>query len=111
MNIDIVNKQVAKKLEIKEADVKLINNFYWGSIKEHLYNYDPQPLNIDGICVLHPEKKLVKKAILKYIHRIRTIRKSKKFRSGSAKSKAYIERYKLYVKDFYNLRKYHKFTN
>lgn len=111
MNIDIVNKQVAKKLNIKEADVKLINNFYWGGIKQHLYDYNPQPLNIDSICVIHPEKKLVKKAILKYIQRVRRIRNSKKFKAGSAKSTLYIETYKKYIKNFYNLRKYHKFTN
>lgn len=111
MNIDIVNKQVANKLQIKEADVALINKFYWGQIKKHIYSYDPQPLTIDSICVFHPNKKMLKKAILKYIGRIRRIRNSKKFKAESVRLQNYIEVYNGYVRNFYKMRKYHKFTN
>lgn len=111
MNIDIVNKQIAQQLQVKEADVRLINAFYWGQVKQHLYNYDPQPLTIDGVCVFHPCKKKLKKAILKYIQRIRRIRNSKKFKAGSVTSQVYIQRYKDYISKLYKIRKHHKYTN
>lgn len=111
MNIDVVNKQVANKLNIKEADVRLINKFYWQQVRQHIYNYDPQPLTLTNICVIHPNKKLIKKAILKYIGRIRRIRNSKKFKAGSVRLQTYIERYNGYIRNFYKMRKYHKFTN
>lgn len=111
MNIDIINKQIANKLQLKEADVTLINKFYWAQVKQHFYNYDPQPLTIDGICVFHPNKKMLKKAILKYIGRIRRIRNSKKFKAGSVRLQSYIEAYKAYIASFYKMRKHHKYTN
>jgi hypothetical protein len=111
MNIDIVNRLVAGKLNIKESKVKLINQYYWHCVYRHLYDYNPNPVNIEGVCSIYPEKKLVKDAILKYIKRVRQVRKSKKFRPNSIKQQTYIERYTNMVAKFYKIRKTLKYTN
>lgn len=111
MNIEIVNKQVSKNLNIDEKKVALINKFYWSRIKEHIYSYNPNPVNIENICVLYPAPWLVKKSILYYINLIRKIKKSKRFAENSLKREGYINNYKEYVRNFLKLRKQNKFTN
>ena len=111
MNIDIINKQVSNNLKIKETKVKLVNSFYWSCIYRHLYDYNSSPLNIDYICVLYPDKYLLKKVIKLYINKIRFIRTSPKFRSGSVKQTNYIKTYSNALKWFLKLRKENKFTN
>ena len=111
MNIDIVNTHVASKLNAKVEDVKLVNKFYWDSINNHLYSFNPAPINIDGICVLYAHPFLLKKAILKYIHMIRKTRRSTKFKPDSILRKAYIEKQLKMLIGFLKIRKHNKFTN
>lgn len=111
MNIDIVNKQVADKLKLKESKVRLINQFYWQQIYQHLYSYDPLPVNIENVCVFYPHKKRIKETILLYVKKLRKIKTSKKFRPNSPTHQKYILLYTTYLKHFWALRKYHKFTN
>lgn len=111
MNIDIVNKQVANDLGIAENKVKLINSFYWRSIYEHLYSYSSSPVNIEQICVLYPNKYLIKKAIYMYIFKLKNLRNSKKFKEDSPKKQSYEEIYKATLRKFLKLRKDNKFTN
>lgn len=111
MNIDIVNKQVADKLKIKESKIKLINQYYWRQVYRHLYDFNPLPVNIENVCVLFPNKQLVKKSINFYIRKLRYIRKSRKFIHGSKKHLTYIERYTTLLRGFLKIRKQNKFTN
>jgi hypothetical protein len=111
MNIDIINRQVANNLNIKEAKVKLINQYYWHNIKQSLYNYSSEPISIEGICCIYPDKKLVKANILDYLKRIRNVRKSAKFLWGSEKQISYIEKYTAAIRHLLRIRKHLKFTN
>lgn len=111
MNIDIVNKQVSKNLNIEEKKVVLVNKYYWGKVKEHIYSYNSKPLNIECVCVIHPSPWHIKKAILHYIGMIRKIRYSKRFNNTSEKRNSYIEIYKQYIRNFLKLRKENKYTN
>lgn len=111
MNIDIVNKQISKTLNLSEKKVALINKFYWRNIYDHLYDYNEQPLNIDHICVLYNDKYLLKKAIRLYIKKIRFTKVSRKFKPDSNVRLAHIENYKKVLRELWRLRKAHKFTN
>lgn len=111
MNIDIVNKQVAEKLGIKEKKVQQINAFFWRNVADHIYGYNPQPVNIENICVLYPNKYKIKKEIYKYINKLRAIKSSRKFREGSPKFLSYVEQYSKMLRGFLKLRKENKFTN
>lgn len=111
MNIDIVNKVVADKNNVKVDRVELINKFYWKKIKNHLYEFDPQPLNIEYVCVIYPNKYYLKKEILKTIAQIRGIRVSPKFKDSSIKKESYIANLEHYLKGLLSIRKYHKYTN
>lgn len=111
MNIDIVNKQVSEKLGVSEKKVAIINKFYWRSIYDHLYSYDPRPLNIENVCVLYTDKYLIKKQILLYIRRIRNIQHSVKFKVYSPLRITYIDSYKEMLRKLWALRKKQKYTN
>lgn len=111
MNIDIVNKQVSTKLGILEKKVELVNKFYWRSIYDHLYSYDPRPLNIENVCVFNVDKYYLKKNINIYIRRIRRIRHSVKFKEYSNLRPVYIESYNIMISKLWKLRKQKKYTN
>lgn len=111
MNIEVINKQVSKDLSIEEKKVALVNNFYWGRIKAHIQNYEPEPINIENLFVIYPDKWLLKKYIYMYINKIRGMRNSGKFNVGSQKYGNYIENYKKVLRQFLKLRKIHKYTN
>ena len=111
MNIDIINTQVAMQTGLPEAQVKLINSFYWRKIYEHLYSYDPQPLNIENICVLYPNKHLVKKFLLTHIGYLRNADHNKRYIEGSVKHQGYITRIKNLIAAAWQIRKTNKFTN
>lgn len=111
MNIDIVTKQVSKKLNYPEKKVALLNRFYWRNVYDHFYSYNEQPLNIEYICVFFNDKWLVKKYIKYYIAKIRRTRTSKKFKPDSPMRISYIENYKRILRDVWRLRKVHKYTN
>jgi hypothetical protein len=111
MNIDIINKQVSKELGIDEKKVAIINKFYWRKAYDHFYDYNERPLNIEYVCVFHPDKWLVRKTILKYILKIRKTLKSTKFKEGSIKQQRYIESYKKMIRDLWKIRKLNKYTN
>ncbi len=102
MNIDIVNKQVSRKLGINEKKVTLVNKFYWDCIKQHIYSYNPNPVNIDSVCVLYPAHWLIKDAILHYVAKIRKLKK---------KNSLITETYNVMLRHFWNMRKVNKFTN
>lgn len=111
MNIDIVNKQVSAKLNIKESTVALINGYYWSRVKKHIYDYDPRPVNIENVCVLYPNKYRLKGCIYEYIERLRKLKKGEKYIIGSEKFLDVLEDYKFILRKYLNLRKYYKFTN
>lgn len=111
MNIDIVNKQVANKLGIKEAKVAHVNKFYWHTIKEHLYRFDARPVNIESVCVIYPTHYSVKKAIKLYIKKIRHTRISKRYKEGSLIREGIIESYKKLLRGFWLIRKTNQYTN
>lgn len=111
MNIDIVNKRVSNKLNINEKKVAQINKFYWRSVYDHFYSYNPQPVNIDYVCVLYPDKWLLKKAIKRYIQKIRATIVSKRFKPVSGVREYYIEYYKGILIKLLKVRKHHKYTN
>lgn len=111
MNIEIVNKQISTKLNLSERDVEQINKFYWQRIKQHIYNYNPAPLNISNICVLYPMGKLNKKLIQYVIKKIRYTRISKRFSPTSNRRLIYIDNYNKILRKLLAMRKYNKFTN
>lgn len=111
MNIDIVNKEIANELSIKEKDAELINKFYWNKNKEHMDTYNVSPLNVEGLFVFHPDKWFVKKAIYRYIFILRNLYSSKKYNHNSKKYKAYAENYTLLLRKAWNVRKQLKYTN
>ena len=111
MNIDIVNKMVSNKLKVNETVVAKIHLHYWKSIKEHIYSYNPQPINIANICVLHASKILVKNAILKQIYKIRAIKKSQRYSEDSALRDAALAKYYKDLRKFIAMRKTNKYTN
>lgn len=111
MNIDIVNKQVSKKLGANERKVTLTNKFYWRKVYDHLYGYDDRPITIENVCVFYQDKYLIKKQIKKYVSRIRATIISKKFAPISPKREGYIESYKKNLRELWRLRKLNKYTN
>lgn len=111
MNIDIVNRQVSEKLGVPEKKVALLNKFYWRSVYDHLYSYDQRPLNVENVCVFYVDKRSLKKQILLYIKRIRTIRHSVKFKVYSKLRPIYIEGYKDMIRKLWRLRKEKQYTN
>lgn len=111
MNIDIVNKQVSKKLDIRESKVKLVNAFYWKSIREHIYSFNPKPVNIEFVCVFYPSRTSIKRAIGYYIKRIRSLQVSKRFKEVSLVRTGMIERHIATLKGFLKIRKDNKYTN
>lgn len=111
MNIDIINRQVADKLAIKESKVRLINTFFWQNVKQHLYDYNSKPVNIENVCVLYPDKYKVKKEIYKYIGKLKALKYTKKFKPGSIKHQSIIDQYNKMLRGFLKIRKENKFTN
>lgn len=111
MNIEIVNKQVSEKCGIQERKVELVNKFYWRSIYDHLYSYDPRPINIENVCVLHVERWRLKKAILLYVKKIRNTLASTKFKVDSPKRIVYLERYRSLLGKLWRLRKQKEYIN
>lgn len=110
MNIDIINTQVAKKLNISQKLVADINKVYWNNIYKHLYSYNSSPITIDYICVLYPNKYSVKKGILDCISKLRNINNTR-FKEGTKGH----ERFKMVtidiLKKLWKIRKDNAFTN
>jgi hypothetical protein len=111
MNIDLVNKEVSKKLSIKEKHVSLVNSFYWRSIYEHIYRYDERPINIQGVCVLYITEWTVKKRLVELISKIRRIKKSTRYKENSFKKSDIIRKYNETLKKVWDIRKKNKYTN
>lgn len=111
MNIDIVNKELSNKLGIKESKIALVNKFYWDKVKKHISSYSDQPINISKVCVIYPDKYLLKKRIFRMIKIIRCIKKSKRFTENSDKQIEYIENSKVILRKYLKIRKDCKFTN
>lgn len=111
MNIDIVNKQVANKLGIRESQVALVNKFYWQHIKDHIYSYNNLPINIQNICVLYPTAYHTKKQLLYYIYGLRKLRTSKRYKPDSAMRASRIELFKGYIRKIWQIRKQNQWTN
>lgn len=111
MNIDIVNRQVADRLDLKESKVRLINQFYWRQVYNHLYSFDSQPVNIENVCVLYPNKYSVKRAIKLYINKIKSVKFGTKFKPSSPKQLLYLDSYRSILRGYLRLRKENKFTN
>lgn len=111
MNIDIINSQVSKNLNHKIEDVKLVNSFYWRQIYNHLYSYDPDPINIENICVLYPNKYSVKNVIQKSLRIIHNTRISTRYKEGSVKKNNYLADMTNILRKALNIRKQNKFYN
>ena len=111
MNIEVVNRQISKDLKIAESKVTIVNKYYWQKVYNHLYSYDPQPINIENVCVIHPEQWLLKKNIYLYINRLRALKVNKRFKEGSVMRESYIEKNKQVLRNYLKLRKHYKYTN
>lgn len=112
MNIDIVNQHISEKLNIPLKDVKAINQFYWQSIRNHIYKYNPSPLNISNICVFYVAPRPLKKEIIRIIKNLRKIKASKRYRVvNSTKREDYLAYYNKALRGMLSVRKYYKFTN
>lgn len=111
MNIDIVNRQLSNEFDIAEKEVARITNFYWQNIKQHIYSYNPTPINVPNLFVLYPDKYLLKHVIREYILKIRKVQSSKVFIKDSIKQLSTIEKYKKVLRKFLQIRKSNKFTN
>lgn len=111
MNIDIVNRIVSKNTNISKEKVELVNKFYWDAVKNHIYSYNPSPLNIRGICVIFPNKYLLKKNILELIHNLRSLRKGEKYSKLNSSKEKYEENICNEIRKLLSIRKYHKYTN
>lgn len=111
MNIDIVNKQVANKLQMRESEVALINKFYWGKIKDHIYSYSELSINIQNVCVIYPTPYHTKKQLLYYIESIRKLERSKRYKPNSLKLASSIEYCKANLRKVWRIRKLNQWTN
>lgn len=112
MNIDIVNQHVSEELGIPLKNVKLVNSFYWRAIKDHVYNYNPQPLNISNICVFYIAPVPLKRQIFRLIKTLRSLKESKKYRkNNSPRRDAYMSFYGKALRNMLIIRKYNKYTN
>lgn len=111
MNIDIINKEVSNSLDIKERKVKLVNDFYWGKIYDHIASYNEDPINIFGICTIHPDKYLVRRCINKSIIILRKLLKSNKYKPDSELRAKYVSDLQNSIRKYLSLRKKCKFTN
>lgn len=109
MNIDIVNKQVAVKFNMRESEVAQINKFFWQQIREHLYSYTPLPVNIPNVCVLYPTAYHTRKQILFYIAAIRKLIVSRRYKPDSIIRQQRIETYKQTIRKIWAIRKQNKF--
>lgn len=111
MNIDMVNAAVVNNSDYNKKVVELVNSYYWGRVKEHIMSYDPNPVNIDYVCVLYANKHYIKKEILSLIDRIRKLRVNKNFKEDSIKKQAIEEGYKKHIRGLLKIRKHYKYTN
>lgn len=111
MNIEIINKQLSKTLQLKESDVALVNKFFWSKIREHIYSYDNLPINIPNVCVFYPTAYHTKKQLLFYINGIRGLKVSKRYKEDSIIREKRIEEYKKNIRKIWNIRKTNKYTN
>lgn len=111
MNIEIVNKQVANKLQMKESDVSLINKFFWSHVKDAVYTYTPNPININNVCVIYPTAYHTKKQLYYYINGIRKLRRSNRYKPDSAMRIKRIEEFKTYIRKIWAIRKQNQWTN
>lgn len=111
MNIDIVNKIVSNKLGISTEKVSLVNKYYWDCIKNHFYDFNPNPVNVDHVCVFYPNKYHLKAQILDTIRLIRRLDEGKKYSYQSHNKKIYRESLEKVLRGLLNIRKQNKFTN
>jgi hypothetical protein len=111
VNIDIINKQVSKSLGIKETDVTQINKFFWRSVYDHIYSYNPMPVNIPNVCVIYPNPYYNKQEINRYIQAIRKLKFNKRYKEGSLMRQKAIEEIKGRLRKSLNIRKVNKWTN
>ena len=75
-NIDVINKLVAKKLNIDEQVIKKVNNFYWSKINKHIVDFNARPINLMHLGHIRTSKLLIRNR-LKIV--IKKLRKFKKF--------------------------------
>lgn len=111
MNIDIVNKQVSINTGMKESEVAQINKFFWRSVYDHIYSYNPMPVNIPNVCVIYPNAYYNKKEINRYIQAIRKLRFNKRYKPDSKMRASAIEEIQGRLRKVLNIRKVNKWTN
>lgn len=111
MNIDIVNKDVSKKLNIDEKEIEAVNKFYWRKVYDHFYSYNPNPINIIDLCVFYPDKYIIKNRILDIIKRIRIVRDSPKYKKISAIRDRTLDAYYKELNGLLKIRHHNKYTN
>lgn len=107
MNIDIINTQIVNDTGLSVEQVESVNKFYWRKVRDHIYDYNPQPLNIDYVCVLMPHKKLVKHHLKEAINKLRYLKKNSDFNLREER----MHTHSIFVNNLLKMRKYHKQTN
>lgn len=96
---------------MSEKDVTLVNYFFWNSCASHFKSYNPEPLNIQNICVFYHNRYMLKRAILKYVMRLKKLKRCKYFNNGSIKKKNISDSYIKVLRLFLKIRKHHKYIN
>lgn len=111
MTIDYINKKIAAKTGISEKEVAAVNKFYWNKVKEHIYEYNPNPVNINNLCVIYPNKHHVKRHLLKSIDMLRYFDNNKRYKKGSPAYKRRKDYLVKRIRALLKIRKENKFTN
>ncbi len=104
LNLDIINKIVAKQTNIDEKLVAQVNKYYWDQNTQHIRNHNLQPLNFTGIGYLRHSNFLLRQKILKIVERIRNLRKGKKYKPDGAKKLAIEQVYCSQLRQLWPLR-------
>jgi hypothetical protein len=82
-NIQIVNKLVARELNLDEDLIEKVNGFFWKEIRQKLSSLSDTSIAIKHIGTITVSKRKIDHFIRKTINKIRNIRKSSRYKEST----------------------------
>lgn len=82
-NIQTVSKLIARELEYDENEIERINDFFWKAVRRKLSNLESTSVSIKHIGTITVSKRKVDQFIKTTIGKIRSIRKSVRYKPST----------------------------
>lgn len=101
-NINNINEEVSREMNINREDVKSINNFYWKKLKEEVDSLAHSSIFIRDVGTIYLDNRKYRWNLRKLIKIIRNTRNSLKFKDETKKK--YNDMYVKELKTLWNIK-------